>query len=246
MHTNITAIQLTACWFLLTLLALSISAIGTSWGFVVGALLLYGAIIIDLCDGEVGRYRALSMPPQKDLLDHMHGRYLDRVCHLVVTPLWPLSIAWGLFQMHGEWSILVAGVTLVCSQTVRRLMPFLENQLGAFFRPKIEAITAEDLSEVRSRVESPPSMLSRISGTIDRWLNNGKRFNFLLLASSSSDLLLSAISPAPPRILLALFLASGIANLIPLTYALVGSRWKTIMKKELDVLRAKNGQPSES
>ena len=107
-HSPINSRQLTISWLIIKLIAYGILLMGAPWAFITGSLLIFIAIILDGSDGEVGRYKARVMTPEQDISTFINGLYLDRVSHILSTPLWPLAIAWGLYEIVGNPFVFIA------------------------------------------------------------------------------------------------------------------------------------------
>ena len=205
--TRVSAIQLTVAWFLFSLASFAASAYGAPWGFVLGSLLLYGAIIIDLCDGEVGRYRSLSMTAEEDLRDHINGMYLDRVFHFVSSQLWPLAIGLGLYRMHGSYAALAASIPILLTINVHRLKPYLM----AYMR------------DVDDRGHINDWLIVRAGWWIGALIRNGKRSNYVVLLAGIADCVLwFAIGPHAAQAVHILFVAAGAAALVIEASTLLG------------------------
>lgn len=223
-RTNITAIQLTVFWSLISLLSFACSAWGAPWGFFLGAILLYAAIIVDLCDGEIGRYRALAMSQEEDLKDHINGIYLDRVFHFVSSQLWPLAIGLGLYRMHDDPYVLLASVPILLTINVHRLKPYLIIYMERTLAPKIQQVLdSGGLDYIDDRGHLNDWLIVRAGWWIGALIRNGKRSNFVILCASAVDCLLwILIGPHAAQIVHGLFLGAGAAALAIETCTLFG------------------------
>ncbi|MCA9248919.1 MAG: hypothetical protein KDA42_17450 [Planctomycetales bacterium] len=187
-RTRVSAIQLTVAWFVVSLVSFGVTAIGSPWGFVAGALLLYAAIIIDLCDGEIGRFRAQSMTPEEDLVTYIHGVYLDRVFHFISSQLWPLAIALGLYRMHGQVWAFVAAVPVLLSINIHRLRPYLNAYLFKRFARAVRDLQeAGGFDKWRERQYVNRWLIVRVFWYLSTLIRNGKRTNFVLLVAGLID-----------------------------------------------------------
>ncbi len=224
-RTRVSAIQLTVVWMLVSLVSFAVSAYGTPWTFVLGALLLYAAIIIDLCDGEVGRYRALSMTPIEDLTTFVNGLYLDRVFHFISSQLWPIALAFGLYQMHGRPWALVACVPWLLSINIHRLKPYLEGYLVNQFRERIQALAADDrLHGLPDREHINDWLIVRTFWYLSTLIRNGKRTNFVVLVAALADCAIWwSWEPAAAQVLHVTFLGLGMAALVIEAFTVFGN-----------------------
>ncbi len=109
-----------------TLLNLSTIAIGIiaciffAWGwFITGALLGHIRNIVDHVDGVVARAAGLASS---------RGKYIDRVAQHVSDPLMFIGIAWGLYSLNPQNSILFAGISAALSMLLLHL--FLAERLA--------------------------------------------------------------------------------------------------------------------
>ena len=226
-RTSISPQQLAVVWIALSLGSYAVSSVGTPIAFVVGALILYLAIVLDLCDGELGRYRAMSMTPEEDFQTFVHGMFLDRIAHLALTPLWPLAVAWGLFAMCGDAVVFLAGLALASYHTVCRALPHVRSYLREFFQGRIAELDDQYVA-ARSSSSAPRSAGwgSRLVAKIELWVRNGKRFNCLILIGGLADCIMISVREGQrPVVLLWLFLTWGSLAALFLVHAVVAPIW---------------------
>lgn len=193
-RSSISSRQLTVAWFLLSLVSFGVSAIGMPETFLAGAVILFVAIVLDLCDGEIGRARAKHMSAKEDLRSFIKGMFLDRMCHTICTPLWPIAVAWGLYRLHDHWqaqvAVMVAGLAVAAYQTACRALPHLGAYLAIYFRDRV--IATEALRDVKlTDRDRGQSVSARAAQRIEMWIRNGKRFNFMILVASAADVVLA-------------------------------------------------------
>ena len=243
-RTPINSRQLTVLWFTITLGAYGVMLLGVPWAFVVGSLMVYVAMILDGSDGEVGRYQARNMTPEEDLITHINGMYLDRLCHLLTSPFWPLAIAVGLYQMVGEPVVFAAGAALAMFQIFRRGKQLLDAYLVVLFRDRAAKMVKErGLDSLVSPPAESESFLARVSNRVEHLIRNGKRFNMLILLSAAVDWVLIATEQLETGLVLyTVFLACGIVSLMLLLRTNCRDLWRKNLV--MDVCRA--GEEPES
>lgn len=244
----INARQVTVLWFVTALISFTISAIGSPWAFAVAALVYCLVILLDLSDGEVGRFRARWMTPEENLRTHVNGMYLDRLFHVIATPLWPLAIAVGLYRMSGRPEILFAGISLLAYHCARRSRSVLEVYLTAEFRAPVNKLVSHGQL---SFSEPPPAQkrgfVRRCMDKLDFWLRNGKRFNTMVLLCAAIDCgLLVAYGPSMCWTLFGGFAIWGTLALL----LLLDSFWSVATGTEalrsiVDVVADEHGRTSE-
>ena len=239
---------LTVLWFAISLVAYGLFSFGAPWAFVCGALLVYVAIIFDLCDGEVARYRALTMTPQRDLETYVGGMYLDRIFHFLSSLLWPLAIALGLYRMLGYVEVFVAAIGLVLFHGFRRCEPWFKLYLIQRFKPKVSELIKDGKLELAARQPEPSeSILARVGAKISLWVHNGKRFNFLLLLGGIADCIFQlTMGPTKCLALYGLFTAAGVASLFLLFTAIINVVNRNALLYEIyDICRRESSESGD-
>lgn len=99
--TPITPNQMTILAFLVAMVGVGVTTIGSYLAFVVGALLVQIQSILDGCDGELARMRYQSSRV---------GGWLDTIVDDVIGVFWILALGHGLFRGSGHGLYLVAGM----------------------------------------------------------------------------------------------------------------------------------------
>lgn len=99
--TPITPNQMTLLAFLVAMVGVGVTTIGSYLGFVVGALLVQIQSILDGCDGELARMRYQSS---------RIGGWLDTIVDDVIGVFWILALGHGLYRGTGHGLYLVAGM----------------------------------------------------------------------------------------------------------------------------------------
>ena len=214
--------QLTLIWVVASLSAYALSAVGTPVYFVTGALLLFFAITVDLCDGEVGRFQARTMTPEEDLRTHIQGMFFDRMAHTVLTPIWPWAIAFGLYRMHEQAYVFIAAVVMVMYHSACRGLPHLRAYLRELFLARAKnLLTDNKISPPAEKRPKPTGILAKLAKTIEIWVRNGKYYNFMLLVCALIDLgLMSFTESTTPRVLLYGFVANAAIAVLLLLHML--------------------------
>jgi hypothetical protein len=199
---------------------------------------LYFAIVLDLCDGEIGRYRARSMSREEDFSTFVNGMYLDRMSHMALTPIWPLAIAWGLYTMSGEAAVFLAGLALASYHTACRARPQVCSYLREFFHERIADLDDEYVATRQLASEPGNSQwLGRLGAKVELWVRNGKRFNCMLLIGGLADCAARyLVLSDTPRILFWLFMVWGGMAFILLVHAIMAPLWSG--RLESDTIRA--------
>ncbi len=235
-RTPINSRQLTVVWVLLSLASYGISAVGRPETFVLGAAVLYVAIVLDLCDGEVGRYRARSMSREEDFRTFVRGMYLDRSSHMALTPVWPLAVAWGLYVMTDQSVVFLAGLALGAYHTVCRARPQIHAYMREFFRPRIAQLDDQYVA-ARQFVgeQSRERWFSRLAAKVELWVRNGKRFNCMILIGGLADWLGPDVlgNNASPGVLFWLFMLWGASAAVLLVWAIGEPLWSKRLEAEI-------------
>jgi CDP-alcohol phosphatidyltransferase-like enzyme len=99
--TGISAHGMTCLAWLVALAATAMFALGTSSGWLAGAIGLQLWYLLDHVDGQLARYRGTAS---------LDGVQLDYTMHHTVNLLLPLGIGYGLLQQHGQAIWLLDGV----------------------------------------------------------------------------------------------------------------------------------------
>ena len=215
--------QLTVTWFLLSLISYGVSAVGLPETFLAGAVILFAAIVIDLCDGEIGRVRAQHMSEEEDLRSFIKGMFLDRMCHTICTPVWPMTVAWGLYTLHQHSAVLLAGIALASYHTACRGLAHLDAYLVVYFRERVRSSGGGNLlgDEATNRNGSS-GLWARVGRKIEFWIRNGKRFNFMILVASTADVVIAmTLGMEYAWVLWAGFAIYGTISVVLLTLLLV-------------------------
>jgi len=232
--------QLTVAWFLLSLVSYGVSAVGLPETFLAGAIILFIAIVVDLCDGEIGRARGRQMSDEDDLRSFIKGMFLDRMCHTICTPLWPMAVAWGLYVLHQEAFVLLAGLSLAAYHTACRGLPHLEAYLAVYFRDRVLRSSCDSPVDAGSlAAEQSSSVLDRLGCKIELWVRNGKRFNFMILSASFADVVIAqALGTDYCWVLWSGFVAYGIASFVLLMVMLVSrARGSGLVDRTISVIQ---------
>ena len=225
--TRVASWHLTVTWFLLSLVSYSVSAVGLPETFLAGAIILFIAIVVDLCDGEIGRARGRQMSDEEDLRSFIKGMFLDRMCHTICTPLWPMAVAWGLYNLHEQAYqqavVLVAGLSLTAYHTACRGLPHLEAYLAIYFRDRVlRSFGHQSVDAGFSRTDQSSRVFARLGRKIELWVRNGKRFNFMILSASIADVVIAqALGLDYCWVLWTGFVTYGVASLVLLIVMLV-------------------------
>lgn len=211
----------TFAWFVTAIAAYGFTAFGTPLTVVIGALLVYLKIALDLVDGELGRYQKQFMTPEQDLRTHMQGVYLDRIQHLVESPLWGLALGVGAFRQTEIAWLLLAGVALSIHRGFSRFDKLLKRQLFEMFRERIEG-TPDDRGTASRQVRR--TLAQRGWSSLVFWIRNGKRFNFLILAAGITDLLLAGVTTAAVPCFAVLVGSAGVIALLDTCLRIAGTQ----------------------
>lgn len=177
---------ITCCWFVVALVGYAITAYGEPWSFTVGALVLFLKSMLDITDGEVGRYQGRFMDPATDLRSHMQGVYLDRMQHIIESPLWGLALGFGAFRLTGHAWLLICGTCLAAHQTFSRIDSILRRFVIATFAPRVREQQHVCVGHGGQR-DRRPRWTTRVLETLTLWIRNGKRFNLLVLLCGTAD-----------------------------------------------------------
>lgn len=193
LRTGINSRVVTLAWFLVALVAYAIIALGAPWSFVAGAGLVYVKIMLDLTDGELGRYQKRFMSPEQDLATHMQGIYLDRVCHIVENPLWGLALGCGAYQLTGNLWMVLCGVSVAVFRTFARFDGLLQEHIVLQFRERIAAAAHDGIvNQSADAARRHGHILRGVYAKLVFWLKNGKRFNHLIFVFGTIDWICSA------------------------------------------------------
>jgi phosphatidylglycerophosphate synthase len=99
--TPITPNQMTILAFLVAMVGVGVTTIGSYLAFVVGTLLVQIQSILDGCDGELARMRYQSSRV---------GGWLDTIADDVIGVFWILALGHGLYRGSGQGLYLVTGM----------------------------------------------------------------------------------------------------------------------------------------
>ena len=239
-HSPVNSRQVTIAWLIIKLIAYGFLLIGAPWAFVTGAFLIFVAIALDGSDGEIGRYKARAMTPEEDVSTFINGLYLDRISHIISTPLWPLAIAWGLYTITGDPLVIIASGGVMALQLMRRLEPFLNLYIESRFKSRVKKMVENGgFSDLRSMTDQTESILSRLIATANLWIKNGKLFNFAMLILGLVDgILLGFTNTSESFALYWGFLICGMMSVIVIVFSMFRTvRNQNILKglcKEID------------
>ncbi len=146
---NLTANQVTVM-FIFAGIASAISFLGQGlWWFAAGYLLQRMHVILDVCDGEVARYRQTFSPV---------GGYLDFLTHYFVYALILFFISLRLYLDTGWFPALIAGFVLVISNTMIRAAT------DCWFRANFNSSGRDEIEEGRNQEKrsSLPGWLKKV------------------------------------------------------------------------------------
>ncbi|NOX54764.1 MAG: hypothetical protein GXP27_10060 [Planctomycetes bacterium] len=98
---------MTISWFVLALIAYGFFCIGRVWTFLLGTVLIFLKMVLDIADGEIGRAQGGHLDKAEDASRHLRGIYLDRVQHAVESPIWGMTLGLGTYRLTGDaWMVL--------------------------------------------------------------------------------------------------------------------------------------------
>ena len=213
--------MVTVLWLLVAFAGYAITAVGTPVTFIAGALLLYLKTILDGSDGEVARFRKQFVSAEDDLTSFIHGIYLDKVFHIIEKPLWGLSLAMGLYRMHGEPWIFAAGVSLAVFLGFCRHNATLQGDIPRQFAERVRKLRdAGAFSQFVDNEDQKDSILVRVADKAHLWMRNGKRFNMLVLLCGVFDTC-ALLSGKTGYAVLLLISATGVAVPFMLAYVII-------------------------
>tara|TARA_Y100000310_G_scaffold329502_1_gene399496 strand:+ start:1719 stop:2558 length:840 start_codon:yes stop_codon:yes gene_type:complete len=101
LYTSVTANQVTLLAIFFGIIGVGLITFPNSLIHSLGFLFLYFYWILDLCDGQVARYRKATS---------LKGHYLDILGHFTVHPFIYLAVGVHLFNQSGEFLNLIIGV----------------------------------------------------------------------------------------------------------------------------------------
>lgn len=213
LRTGVAARCVTFLWFACGLTGYVFLAWGRPWSFVVGALLVHLKIILDLSDGQIGRYRKRFMSDVEDITTHMQGIYLDRVQHAIESPLWGIALGWGAYRLTGNAWMVLCGASIAAMRTFVRFDRLLKSIITLRFQDRVAELSKSSVSVPRQDRRRRQSAVRRLFERAFLWIRNGKRFNSLILACGLADWLLLetyAQTPGMPALLVLAGLLSPI------------------------------------
>ncbi len=177
-RTPVTANQLTVAMIVVGLVAAIPAALPGWWTAVVAAVMVLLYFVLDLCDGEVARWRRQTS---------VTGVYLDRVGHYVVEAA--LLTAYGVRaggQQWGMWSTLGV-LTALCAVIVKAETDLVDASRARAGLPLVADAAAVPRSEPLARVRRMASLLRvhQATGALESSL--------LLVAAASYDALVGGL-----------------------------------------------------
>lgn len=179
----------TIIWVILLLAAYGIMLIGTAWGFVLGSLLVYLFLLLDWCDGEIGRFEKQFMTPEENQRTFINGLYLDRVAHGLTSPLWGIALGVGLYRCTGDQFTLIAAVTMAMFWGTRQTVGLTRSYLDERFLESVrEAVAHGEFEEFRKEVAPRDGIIVRLLDYLEWRLGNVKTVNLLILVCGLLDL----------------------------------------------------------
>jgi phosphatidylglycerophosphate synthase len=173
-RTPVSANQLTVAMIVVGLVAAVPAALAGWWTAVLAAVLVLVYFLLDLCDGEVARWRRQTS---------VTGVYLDRVGHYVVEAA--LLTAYGVRaggQQWGMWSTLGV-LTALLAVIVKAETDLVDASRARAGMPVVPDAAAEPRSEPLAKVRRAASLLRvhQITGALESSL--------LLVVAASYDAL---------------------------------------------------------
>ena len=186
----------TFSWFIVGLTAHLATAYGALWSFALGAILVYLKIILDITDGEIGRYQKRFMDERQDVVSHMKGIYLDRIQHAIESPLWGVALGVGAYRLTGNKWMLLCGLLIAIFRLFWRFENILRQHINDMFK---ERLNVETLKEPQQQlVGTAQEAVRKTFGirfweSVTLWFRNGKRFNLLVFSCAGVDLILDSV-----------------------------------------------------
>jgi len=98
----ITPNVMTGVAFVIALVGIGLTTLGTYSSFLIGAALVQIQSILDGCDGEIARLRYLTS---------RFGAWFDTVVDDTIGILWIIAVGIGMTRMTGQWGWLALGLT---------------------------------------------------------------------------------------------------------------------------------------
>ena len=124
--------------------------------------------------------------------------YLDRIFHVIESPIWGFSLGWGAFQFTGNIGMMWCGFAIASYRSFHRVDSLIQQTVARRFDNQEFNRTNTDGHPPDKPTIKNRSFLVRALGLVIFWIRNGKRFNFLVLVCGLADWIAYATFGAVP------------------------------------------------